>query len=71
MRYFRAKLYDSIIEYRIYLTFSGFSKPKQQVFLGGLPVISPVRDTKRRKKFKKALKSTNIRYGRALKKLAE
>ncbi len=34
-------------------------------------LISPVRDKKRREKFNKALDSTNKKYGRALKRLAE
>jgi antitoxin MazE len=38
---------------------------------GNALVIEPVRDRKRREKFKKALESVNRRYGRALKKLAE
>ena len=33
-------------------------------------VIAPVRDAKRRKQFKKALKDSNRRYGNALKRLA-
>ena len=38
---------------------------------GEVMIISPVRDPKRVKKFEKALKSVNKRYGRALKRLAE
>ena len=34
-------------------------------------VVSPIRDPKRRKQFEKALASTNKRYGKALKRLAE
>ena len=34
-------------------------------------IISPVRDIERRKKFQNALESTNRRYGKALKRLAE
>lgn len=34
-------------------------------------VISPVRDEKRRKQFEEALDSTNRRYSKALKRLAE
>jgi antitoxin component of MazEF toxin-antitoxin module len=34
-------------------------------------VIAPVRDKKRRKKFEDALASSNERYGKALKRLAE
>ncbi|HUT91013.1 MAG TPA: hypothetical protein VMY37_16035 [Thermoguttaceae bacterium] len=34
-------------------------------------VIVPVRDKKRRKRFEEALASTNRRYGKALKRLAE
>ncbi len=34
-------------------------------------VISPVESKRRRKKFEQALKSTNQRYGKALKRLAE
>ena len=34
-------------------------------------VIVPVRDKRRRKRFKEALASTNRRYGKALKRLAE
>ena len=33
--------------------------------------VVPVTDTKRRQKFEKAVKQTNRRYGKALKKLAE
>lgn len=34
-------------------------------------IVAPVRDKKRRKRFEEALASTNERYGRALKRLAE
>jgi antitoxin MazE len=34
-------------------------------------VVSPARDAKREAKFKAALKATNRRYGKALKRLAE
>jgi antitoxin component of MazEF toxin-antitoxin module len=34
-------------------------------------VVAPVRDKKRRKRFDEALKSTNERFGKALKRLAE
>lgn len=34
-------------------------------------IVSPVTDPKRRKRFETALKKTNRKYGRALKKLAE
>jgi antitoxin MazE len=34
-------------------------------------VVSPVRDKKRRERFEKALASSNERYGKALKRLAE
>jgi len=34
-------------------------------------VIVPVRDKRRRKRFEEALESTNRRYGKALKRLAE
>jgi antitoxin MazE len=34
-------------------------------------VIAPVRDAKRRKRFEEALASTNERFGKALKRLAE
>ncbi len=34
-------------------------------------VVAPVRDNKRRQRFEQALKSTNDRYGKALKRLAE
>jgi len=34
-------------------------------------VIAPVRDKKRRKRFEEALASTNRRYGKTLKRLAE
>jgi antitoxin component of MazEF toxin-antitoxin module len=34
-------------------------------------VVSPVRDKKRRQKFEQALASSNERYGKALKRLAE
>ena len=38
---------------------------------GQVLVISPVRDEAHQDKFRKALKSANKRYGRALKRLAE
>ncbi|RJP75165.1 MAG: AbrB/MazE/SpoVT family DNA-binding domain-containing protein [Candidatus Abyssobacteria bacterium SURF_17] len=38
---------------------------------GEILIISPVRDAARRKKFRKALEAANIKYGRALKRLAE
>jgi antitoxin component of MazEF toxin-antitoxin module len=38
---------------------------------GQVLIISPVHDEKRRAKFKKALDSTNRKYGRMLKRLAE
>jgi antitoxin component of MazEF toxin-antitoxin module len=38
---------------------------------GQVLIISPVHDEKRREKFKKALDSTNRKYGRMLKRLAE
>ncbi|MBU4174271.1 MAG: AbrB/MazE/SpoVT family DNA-binding domain-containing protein [Actinobacteria bacterium] len=38
---------------------------------GEVLIISPVRDEKRRKKFEDAVAETNLRYGRALKKLAD
>ena len=38
---------------------------------GQVLIVSPIRDVGRQKKFKKALKSTNQRYGNALKKLAD
>ena len=38
---------------------------------GQILVITPVHDKKHSNKFKKALKSTNEKYGRALKRLAE
>jgi len=38
---------------------------------GEVLIISPVRDEKRRKKFEEALRETNRKYGRALKKLAD
>jgi antitoxin component of MazEF toxin-antitoxin module len=34
-------------------------------------VVAPVRDKKRKKRFEEALASTNKRYGKALKRLAE
>lgn len=34
-------------------------------------VVAPLRDKKRKKKFEEALASTNARYGKALKRLAE
>jgi antitoxin component of MazEF toxin-antitoxin module len=34
-------------------------------------VVAPVRDVKRRKRFEQALASSNTRYGKALKRLAE
>jgi antitoxin component of MazEF toxin-antitoxin module len=38
---------------------------------GEVLIISPVRDEKRRKKFEEALRETNRKYGRALKRLAD
>ncbi len=38
---------------------------------GRVLVISPVTDAKRKRRFETALKKTNRRHGRALKKLAE
>jgi len=38
---------------------------------GQVLVISPVRDKQRRKRFEEALKQTNRKYGRALKRLAD
>lgn len=38
---------------------------------GQVLTISPVRDKKRQKEFRRALKSTNKKYGRMLKKLSE
>lgn len=38
---------------------------------GSVLVVTPVRDEERAARFKQALDSTNRRYGRALKKLAE
>ena len=38
---------------------------------GQVLVITPIRDEARREKFKRALESTNRKYGRALKRLAE
>lgn len=38
---------------------------------GEVLVVAPVRDKARRDKFKKALESTNRRYGRVLRRLAE
>ena len=38
---------------------------------GDALVVSPVRDVQRRKRFEKALQSTNKRFGKALKRLAE
>ena len=38
---------------------------------GQVLIISPVQDEKRREQFKKALDSTNRKYGRMLKRLAE
>ncbi len=37
---------------------------------GEVLIITPVRDEKRRKKFEEAVRETNARYGRALKRLA-
>ena len=34
-------------------------------------IVQPVRDARRRKRFDKALKQTNKRYGKTLKKLAD
>ncbi len=34
-------------------------------------IVHPVRDVKRRQRFQRALKQTNRRYGKALKRLAE
>ncbi|MDD5748518.1 MAG: AbrB/MazE/SpoVT family DNA-binding domain-containing protein [Actinomycetota bacterium] len=38
---------------------------------GEVLIISPVRDEKRRRKFEEAVRETNRKYGRALKKLAD
>lgn len=38
---------------------------------GQVLIVSPVRDAERQKRFKGALESTNRRYGKALKKLAD
>jgi antitoxin component of MazEF toxin-antitoxin module len=38
---------------------------------GQVLIVSPVRDAERQKRFKKALETTNRRYGKALKKLAD
>lgn len=38
---------------------------------GEVLIISPIRDEKRRKKFEEAVRETNRKYGRALKKLAD
>ena len=38
---------------------------------GQVLVITPIRDEARREKFKRALESTNRKYGRALRRLAE
>ena len=38
---------------------------------GEVLIISPVRDKKRREKFEEAVRETNRKYGRALKKLAD
>jgi antitoxin MazE len=38
---------------------------------GAALIVAPVRDRKRRKKFEQALASTNERYGKALRRLAE
>jgi len=38
---------------------------------GEVLIISPVRDEQRREKFEEAVRETNRRYGRALKKLAD
>jgi antitoxin component of MazEF toxin-antitoxin module len=37
---------------------------------GTLLLISPVRDEKRKRQFREALEKTNLKYGRALKRLA-
>ena len=34
-------------------------------------IVAPVRDAKRKKRFEQALRSTNERFGKALKRLAE
>jgi antitoxin MazE len=38
---------------------------------GAALIVSPVRDKRRRKKFEQALASTNERYGKSLRRLAE
>lgn len=38
---------------------------------GEVLIISPVRDEKRRKKFEEAVRETNRKYGRALRRLAD
>ena len=38
---------------------------------GEVLIVSPVRDEKRRKKFEEAVRETNRKYGRVLKRLAD
>ena len=38
---------------------------------GEILIISPIKDEKRRRKFEKAVRETNRKYGRALKRLAD
>ena len=45
--------------------------PVEMTTDGDALIISPVRDTARRKKFETAIAETHRRYGRALKRLAE
>jgi antitoxin MazE len=45
--------------------------PLEMTTDGQALVVSPVRDPKRRARFEKALRDTNRKYGRALRKLAE
>ena len=49
----------------------GSETPLEITTDGQVLIISPVRDSQHRKKFEKALKSANRKYGRALKRLAE
>jgi antitoxin MazE len=49
----------------------GPDSPLELTTDGKALTVAPVTDTKRRQKFEKAVKQTNRRYGKALKKLAQ
>jgi hypothetical protein len=48
-----------------------FDTPLDVSVDGGALVVTPVRDEERKKSFEQAIRNTNGRYGRALRRLAE